>query len=69
MFDRFEDIFDTAGWRVVTLKYGKWQREAFARTGGNEKGQYSAPKATTSIGKCPLLSHLENPHVRFCLGF
>ncbi|UPT63261.1 MAG: transketolase [Hyphomonadaceae bacterium JAD_PAG50586_4] len=36
MFDRFEDIFDTAGWRVVTLKYGKRQREAFARAGGNE---------------------------------
>lgn len=36
MFDRFEDIFDTAGWRVVTLKYGRRQREAFARAGGNE---------------------------------
>ncbi|HRO02668.1 MAG TPA: transketolase, partial [Terricaulis sp.] len=34
MFDRFEDIFDTAGWRVQTLKYGKRQLEAFAQPGG-----------------------------------
>ncbi|WP_176594199.1 transketolase [Sphingobium sp. EM0848] len=34
MFRRFDDIFETCGWRVVTLKYGKRQREAFARPGG-----------------------------------
>ena len=34
MFDRFEDIFQTTGWRVLTLKYGKLQREAFALPGG-----------------------------------
>ena len=34
MFDRFDDIFETAGWRVVTLKYGKAQMRAFARPGG-----------------------------------
>jgi pyruvate dehydrogenase E1 component len=34
MFDRFDDIFETAGWRVVTLKYGKAQERAFARPGG-----------------------------------
>ena len=34
MFRRFDDIFETCGWRVVTLKYGKLQREAFARPGG-----------------------------------
>jgi pyruvate dehydrogenase E1 component len=34
MFDRFDDIFETAGWRVVTLKYGKGQQRAFARPGG-----------------------------------
>ena len=34
MFDRFDDIFGTCGWRVVTLKYGKLQRAAFARPGG-----------------------------------
>jgi pyruvate dehydrogenase E1 component len=34
MFRRFDDIFETCGWRVVTLKYGKLQRETFARPGG-----------------------------------
>lgn len=34
MFDRFDDIFETAGWRVVSLKYGKAQERAFARPGG-----------------------------------
>ena len=34
MFRRFDDIFETCGWRVITLKYGKRQREAFARPGG-----------------------------------
>jgi pyruvate dehydrogenase E1 component len=34
MFGRFDDIFATCGWRVVTLKYGKLQRAAFQRPGG-----------------------------------
>ncbi len=34
MFRRFDDIFETCGWRVVTLKHGKLQKEAFARPGG-----------------------------------
>ncbi len=34
MFDRFDDIFETCGWRVMTLKYGKRQRTAFAAPGG-----------------------------------
>jgi pyruvate dehydrogenase E1 component len=34
MFRRFDDIFETCGWRVVTLKHGKRQREVFARPGG-----------------------------------
>jgi len=34
MFDRFDDIFATAGWRVLTLKHGKAQLAAFARPGG-----------------------------------
>ena len=34
MFRRFDDIFETFGWRVLTLKYGKRQREVFARPGG-----------------------------------
>lgn len=35
MFNRFDDVFRTFGWRVLTLKYGKAQREAFARPGGS----------------------------------
>jgi len=34
MFRRFDDIFETCGWRVLTLKYGKRQLAAFARPGG-----------------------------------
>ncbi len=34
MFRRFDDIFETCGWRVLTLKHGKLQREVFARPGG-----------------------------------
>lgn len=34
MFRRFDDIFETCGWRVITLKYGKLQRAAFQRPGG-----------------------------------
>jgi len=34
MFRRFDDIFETCGWRVVTLKHGKRQLAAFAKPGG-----------------------------------
>jgi pyruvate dehydrogenase E1 component len=34
MFRRFDDIFETCGWRVMTLKHGRMQREAFAKPGG-----------------------------------
>lgn len=34
MFSRFDDIFETCGWRVVTLKHGKAQKAAFKRPGG-----------------------------------
>jgi pyruvate dehydrogenase E1 component len=34
MFDRFDDIFATCGWRVLTLKHGRHQRAAFAKPGG-----------------------------------
>ena len=34
MFRRFDDIFETCGWRVLTLKHGKFQRTAFERPGG-----------------------------------
>jgi pyruvate dehydrogenase E1 component len=34
MFARFDDIFETCGWRVVKLKHGKLQRETFSHKGG-----------------------------------
>lgn len=34
MFRRFDDIFETCGWRVITLKSGKLQQAAFAEEGG-----------------------------------
>lgn len=34
MFRRFDDIFETCGWRVITLKHGRLQREAFKKPGG-----------------------------------
>ncbi|WP_174278355.1 transketolase [Sphingomonas bacterium] len=34
MFRRFDDIFETCGWRVLTLKYGKRQLAAFKQPGG-----------------------------------
>ena len=34
MFRRFDDIFETMGWRVITLKHGKLQRAAFVQPGG-----------------------------------
>jgi len=34
MFDRFDDIFATCGWRVLTLKSGKLQQAAFKQPGG-----------------------------------
>jgi pyruvate dehydrogenase E1 component len=36
MFRRFDDIFETCGWRVVTLKHGKRQLAAFERPGGDK---------------------------------
>jgi pyruvate dehydrogenase E1 component len=34
MFRRFDDIFETCGWRVVTIKSGKLQKAAFQEPGG-----------------------------------
>ena len=47
MFRRFDDIFETCGWRVITLKYGKRQRAAFARPGGESLQEW--------IDNCPNL--------------
>lgn len=45
MFNRFDDIFATCGWRVVTLKHGKLQRDAFTRPGGKSLEEW--------IDNCP----------------
>ncbi len=34
MFNRFDDIFRTCGWRVLTLKHGIRQKACFAKPGG-----------------------------------
>ncbi len=34
MFRRFDDIFETCGWRVITLKHGRRQKQAFREPGG-----------------------------------
>ena len=34
MFRRFDDIFETCGWRVITLKHGRRLQAAFAEAGG-----------------------------------
>ena len=36
MFSRFDEIFASCGWRVVTLKYGKAMEAAFGEAGGAE---------------------------------
>ncbi len=47
MFRRFDDIFETCGWRVVTLKHGKLQQETFAKPGGQALADWidSCPNA------------------------
>jgi pyruvate dehydrogenase E1 component len=51
MFRRFDDIFETCGWRVVTLKHGRHQREAFARPGGKALEEWidSCPNAEFAV--------------------
>ncbi len=45
MFDRFDDIFAAAGWRVETLKYGRALRDAFKAPGGAQLREW--------IDNCP----------------
>jgi pyruvate dehydrogenase E1 component len=51
MFRRFDDIFETCGWRVVTLKHGALQREAFKRPGGKALEEWieNCPNADFSV--------------------
>jgi pyruvate dehydrogenase E1 component len=47
MFNRFDDIFATCGWRVLTLKHGRLQRAAFKKPGGKTLEEWidSCPNA------------------------
>ena len=47
MFRRFDDIFETCGWRVLTLKFGKKQLAAFRKPGGKSLQEWieSCPNA------------------------
>lgn len=45
MFRRFDDIFETCGWRVLTLKNGKLQKDAFSKPGGKSLEEW--------IDNCP----------------
>ncbi len=51
MFRRFDDIFETCGWRVITLKHGKRQLAAFARPGGRSLEQWieTCPNAEFAV--------------------
>jgi pyruvate dehydrogenase E1 component len=40
MFRRFDDIFETCGWRVFTLKHGKLQKAVFEKPGGRALEQW-----------------------------
>jgi pyruvate dehydrogenase E1 component len=75
MFRRFDDIFETCGWRVITLKHGKLQRAAFARPGGKSIEEWidNCPNAEfavltyqgSSAWRARLMADIGNkPHVR-----
>lgn len=51
MFRRFDDIFETCGWRVLTLKHGKRQKEAFRKPGGKHLEEWidSCPNADYAV--------------------
>lgn len=51
MFRRFDDIFETCGWRVVTLKHGKLQLAAFKRPGGKSVEEWieTCPNADFAV--------------------
>jgi pyruvate dehydrogenase E1 component len=51
MFRRFDDIFETCGWRVLTLKYGKRQQAAFKKPGGKSLQEWidSCPNADFAV--------------------
>jgi pyruvate dehydrogenase E1 component len=74
MFNRFDDIFRTCGWRVVTLKHGTLQRAAFRKPGGAALARWidecsNADYAALTYGggnawRRRLLADLEDPATR-----
>ena len=40
MYGRFDEMFEAMGWRVLTVKYGKLLKSAFARPGGEALRQW-----------------------------
>ena len=79
MFRRFDDIFETCGWRVITLKHGKLQRQAFARPGGTSIEDWidTCPNAEFAVltyqggaaWRARLLADIgDKPHVRTLLA-
>jgi len=75
MFRRFDDMFETCGWRVITLKHGRLQRHAFARPGGRSVEEWidNCPNADYSAltyqggaaWRARLLADIgDRPHVR-----
>jgi pyruvate dehydrogenase E1 component len=74
MFGRFDDIFRTCGWRVVTLKHGKLQTAAFRKAGGAALAGWiddcpNAEYAALTYGggaawRARLLADLQDPEAR-----
>ena len=54
MFRRFDEIFASCGWRVVTLKYGKALEAAFAEPGGEALRPGSMMPATPIMPRSPI---------------
>jgi Pyruvate dehydrogenase complex, dehydrogenase (E1) component len=49
LFQKIQSFFATVGWNVVTLKYGKLLRAAFAEPGGDRSSAGSTIARTISI--------------------
>lgn len=54
MFRRFDDIFETCGWRTVTLKHGRLQREAFEEEGGTALATGSTTRPMPNSRRSPI---------------
>ena len=54
MFERFDEIFASCGWRVETLKYGKLLEAAFLEPGGKACATGSTARATPIMRRSPI---------------